>query len=108
MGDIGECAVSIVMEENILPPETAEEIVPSVVIVVSNTDTCLPTSPREPRFLSNIGKGTIAIVLIKACCRGLPNRPVGIEAGTIREIDVQPAIMIVVKESNAAAFCFDN
>ena len=46
--DIGKCAIAVVMEEDVVSPEAAEQIVPSVVVVVADADAGLPARPRQP------------------------------------------------------------
>ena len=46
MRDIGKRAVSIVMEENVVSPEAAEQVVPSIIVVVADADAGLPTGAR--------------------------------------------------------------
>src|ERR1700720_4465389 len=40
--------------------------------------------------------------------RRLAGGPVGVEPSSVGEIDVQPAVVVVVKESQAASFGFDD
>ena len=45
--DIGEGTVSVVVKEDVVSPEAAEEIVPAVVVIVANADACLPSGASE-------------------------------------------------------------
>ena len=45
--DICKCAVPIVMEEDVVSPETAEQIVPTIIVVVADADAGLPTRPSQ-------------------------------------------------------------
>ena len=45
--DIGERPVSVVVEEDVVAPETAEEIIPAVVVIVANADAGLPSGAPQ-------------------------------------------------------------
>src|ERR1700745_2554604 len=63
--DIRESSVSVVMEENVATPEGAEQVIPSIVVVVAHANARLPTGSSEPGFLSHVGEGAVAIVFKK-------------------------------------------
>src|SRR6202030_14530 len=77
-GDIRKRAVAVVVKENVVSPEATEEIVPAVVVVVAHADAGLPARAAQSRFLRHIGKGPVAVVLVKVRGWSLPRRPVGI------------------------------
>ena len=45
--DVRKAVISVVVEQNVMTPETAEQIVPTVIIVVTYTNTSLPAGARE-------------------------------------------------------------
>jgi len=47
-GDIGKRAVAVVAEKNVVSPETAKQVIPSIVVVIAYADTGLPTGTRQP------------------------------------------------------------
>ena len=47
VGDVSEGAVAVVVEENVVSPEAAEQIVPSIVVVVANADAGLPSGAPQ-------------------------------------------------------------
>ncbi len=65
-GDIGECAVSVISVENILTIVSDENIVETVVIVVTDGDTAGPTGANKSGLLCDIGKGTITIIFVQS------------------------------------------
>ncbi len=103
MRDIGKRAVSVVVEKNVVSPETTKQVVPSIVVVIADADSRLPTRAAQARLLRDIGKRAIAVVLVEMRSRRLPGRPMGIEPIPIRKVDVQPAVVVVVEESQSAA-----
>jgi hypothetical protein len=50
MRDIGKRAVSVVAEKNVVSPETAKQVVPSIIVVIAYTDAGLPTGAPNPDF----------------------------------------------------------
>ena len=62
--DIGKRAVSVVVEENVVAPETAKQVVPSIVVVVADADAGLPAGAAQSRLLRDIGKRAVAVVLV--------------------------------------------
>ncbi len=91
-----------------MSPETAEEIVPSVVVVVADADAGLPAGASEAGFLGDVCERSVAIIFVQMRDRSFARRPVGIEARSVCEIDVEPAVMVVIKKSEAAAFRLDD
>ena len=65
MSHIGKRAVAVVVEQNVVAPEAAEQIVPAVVVVVAHADAGLPTGARQARFFGDVGKRAVAIVLVR-------------------------------------------
>src|SRR6185437_4212297 len=106
--NVGERAISIVMEKDVAPPESTEQIIPAVIVVVAHANAGLPSGSRDSRLLRDVCEGSIAIVLVKMCRGNLPRRPVCIQPVAVSQIDVQPSVVVVVEESNAAALGFDN
>jgi hypothetical protein len=96
---IGERAISVVMEKHVMPPEAAEQVIPSIVVVVANAHACLPTGYPQSRFLCDISKGALAVVLVEMRSWRLARRPMCIEPISIREIDVEPSIVVIVEKS---------
>ncbi len=107
-GDVGESSVAVVVKQDVVSPEAAEQIVPAVVVIVADTDASLPTGAPQAGFLGDVGKGSVAIIFVEMRSGGLAGRPVGVEARAVGEIDVEPAIIVVVEERQAAAFGFDD
>ena len=48
--DVGECAVAVVVKQNVVSPEAAEQIVPAVVVVVADANAGLPAGARRVRI----------------------------------------------------------
>src|SRR5208283_3473940 len=101
--DIGECSIAVVMVKSILPVISDEQIVVTIVVVVADTTGLTPTGVDfQPRTLRNIGERTVAVVLEQVTMwlltLGEPFQP-----PSVHEKDVQPAIVVVIVEGEAAA-----
>src|SRR5947207_2111785 len=86
----------------------SEEIVPAVVVVVADANAGLPAGTGETGFFRNIREGAVAIVLVEMRSGCFARGPVGVEAGSVGEIDVQPAVLVVIEESQPAALRFND
>src|SRR6185437_10962646 len=105
---IGKRPVAVIVKKNVVSPKTAEQIIPTVVVVIADANAGLPASPRQAGFRSHIGKGAIAIVFEQLRCGSFTFRPFISQASSVGEINVEPAVVIVIKEGDPAAFCFDD
>ena len=108
VGDIGKRAISVVAEKNVVSPEAAKQIVPSIIVVIAYADAGLPTGTRQSRFFGDVGKRAIAVVLVQMRGRRFSRRPMRIEPISIREVDVQPSVMVVVEKGQSASLGLDD
>src|ERR1035438_1942959 len=103
MSYIGKGTVSVVMKEDVMSPETAKQIVPSIIVVIAHTDAGLPACAPQPGLLRDIGKRAVAIVLVKMRCRRLACRPMRVEPIAVGEVDIEPAVMVEGEEGQPAS-----
>ena len=106
--DIGKSSVSVVMEENVVTPERAEQVIPAIVVVVANAHAGLPSGSSKSGLLGDVGESAVAIVLEEMRGGLFSGGPVRVEPASIGEIDVEPSIIVIVKEGDAAAFRLDD
>src|SRR5690349_13446821 len=66
---VGEGAISVVVIKSVLTPVGDEEVVPAVVVVVSDAHSLTPTSARQPRLRGHVGECPVAIVMIQMAGR---------------------------------------
>src|ERR1039458_4711009 len=104
-GDIGERAVSIIAVENVLAPGSGKDVVNAIVIIVCDGDAVRPTRARESGLRGDIGEGAIPVVLVQPV--GGPRRR-AFQARAAEHEDIQPAVVIVIEEGDAAAHRFDD
>ena len=73
--DICEGPVAVVVKQNVVAPEAAEKIVPSIVVIVPYANAGLPSRPRQAGFFCDVGECSVAIVLKKLRSWRLASRP---------------------------------
>ena len=100
---VGEGSVAVVVKENVVSPEAAEQIVPAIVVVVADANAGLPAGAAEAGFFRDVGECSVAIVFVEVRSGRFAGGPLRIEARSVGQIDVEPAIVVVVEESDAAA-----
>ena len=105
--DIGERAVAIVVIENVLAVVGDEEIVIAVVVVVADAAGLSPAGADvEAGTFGDIGEGAVAIVFEETAMRFLAFGKT-LEAPAIDEEEIEPAVVVIVVEGEAAAGGFE-
>ena len=105
LGDVGERAVAVVAVEDVLAPVGDEEIVEAVVVVVADGDRRRPAGARQAGLRGHVGERAVAIVLVQAVGRAGGR---AFEARAAEDEDIQPAVVVVVEEGDAAADGFED
>src|SRR6202795_4058476 len=80
---VGERSIAVVVEQNVVAPEAAEEGVPAVVVVVADANAGLPAGARQSGFFGDVGKRAVAIIFVEMRSRRFPLRPLGIQSRTV-------------------------
>jgi hypothetical protein len=104
-GDLSKRAVAVVAEKGVLAVVADEKIVPAIVVVVADTAGLAPAGAGEAGFLRDIGEGAVAIVLEEMADRFL-SLGKSLKAPAVVELDVEPVVLVVVKEGRATACGF--
>src|SRR5437016_1048457 len=104
---VGEGAITVVVIKSVLTPVCDEEVVPTVVVEVSDAHSLTPTSTRQPRLRGHVGECPIAIVMIQMAGRRFAVGKTFQHGGAYLE-DVGPAILIVIIKGDAAARRLDD
>src|SRR5215472_8596973 len=103
--DIRECAVTVVVIEDAAAVLSHIEIGETVPVIIADGCPHAIAAAHDAGLFGNICKRTVAIVVVK----GVAQRPGGrpeIARTTIHQIDVHPAIVVVVKKCAACASGF--
>jgi len=106
--DVGKGAVAVVVEENVVSPETAEQVVPSVVVVIADADAGLPSGACQSGFFGDVGEGAVAVIFVQMGGGRFSRRPMSAELSAVSQVDIQPAIIVVIEKGQTASFCFND
>jgi len=96
---IGERAVAVIAVQRVVAPVGDEQVGVAVVVVVRGGDALRPTRALQPGLLRDVGERAVLVVAVQPVGR-LGGRVLEARAG--RDEDVQPAVVVVVDERNAA------
>ena len=100
--DIRETPVAVVAIEPV-PAEIGDvEIGPAVVVVVPDDGAETPTFVGHSRRGRGVGEGAVAVVAIEGRLRMFLLASNRLEAGTVDQVDVDPAVPVVVEEGHAS------
>ena len=93
-----------------MAPIAAEKVVPAVVVVIAHADAGAPAGAAQAGLFRHVGEGAVAVVLEKVLGGSLA---VGIgffigQADAVGQVDVQPAVLVVIEKGNAAALGFND
>ena len=106
-GDIGEGSVAIVVIENVLAVVGDEQVVVAIVVVVADAAGLSPAGADfEPGTFGDIGEGAVAIIFEETAMRFLALRET-FEAPAVDEEEIEPAVVVVIVEGQAAAGGFE-
>ncbi len=107
-GDVGEGAVVVVAIEAVLAEVGDEEIGPAVVVEVADDGAKAPAIVGDAGLGGDVGKGAVVIVMEERGVRGGCLAGFGFEGGAVDEVDVEPAVVVVVEQSDAGADGFED
>ena len=102
-----ECAIAVVAIEDVLAVVGDEDGLMAVVVLIGNGDALRPALTDEAGFFGDVCKRAVAVVFVEAirCVRGDRR---GVEAAAVENENVEPAVVIVIEECNAAAGGFED
>jgi len=96
------------MPENIVTPVAAEKVVPAVIVIVADAYTCAPTGPSQAGLFRHITIRPVPVVFEKMLNRTF-SRLVGFfQPNSVCQINVQPAIVVVIEEGQSASLSLDD
>jgi len=104
--DVGESAVAIVVIENIFAEVGDEEIFEAIVVVVADADTLAPAVATDAGLRGDIGESAITIIF-KEVGDWFLAKSGGLELATVDKENVEPAVVVIVVEGDAAAGGFE-
>ena len=90
-----------------MTPVSTEQVVPAVIVVIAHANAGSPAGPSQTGLSRDVGKGSIPVIFVEVRGGGIL-RCVGFsQTYSVRQIDIQPAIVVIVEESQAAALYLD-
>ena len=98
----------IIVVKPVLPVVPHIDVGPAVVVVVGNAHAVAPTVVCHASLGSHIGEGSIMIVVKQ---RGVRRRFLAIqriECGTVHQVDVEPAVVVIIDQANARSVGFED
>src|SRR6266480_3259947 len=104
-GDIGESAITIVVVENTLSVLREVKVRKAIVVVIADGYTHAVGIPRDAGFFGDVGESAIAVVAVERVPQRM-RRCVEVTLTAVDEVDVHPAVVIVVDEGAACAVRF--
>ena len=98
----------IVAVKTVLSVVSYIEVRPSVVVIIGNHTSISPPEIGHVGLLRYICKGSVVIVMKQRCVRriGLPGKRIIIRS--VYEIDIQPAVIVVIQQADAWPFLLQN
>ncbi len=95
----------LLLVKNALAVGSDEDIGPAIVIVITHSHAHAERTARDAGLFGDIGKGSIAIVLIESVANGLVWL-VEIAGARIDQVEIHPAVVVVIEESGAVSHGF--
>src|SRR5438445_319951 len=103
--DVSKCAVAIVMVKDILPVICQEQVIAAIVVVITHTNAIAPAGLQDPGLGSRVGECPVSVIVIEMARGGLAGGET-FQARAAGDKNIQPAIVVVVKERNAGTVGF--
>ena len=94
------------MVQNVFAEVGDEEIFVAVVVVVADADALAPAGVADSGFRGDVDKSSVAIILEKMRSGLLPCGKT-FQARAVHEKNVEPAVVVVIVEGDAAAGRFE-
>src|SRR6266567_1469277 len=99
---VRKCAVAVVVIKNAAVVTGDVEINPAIAIVISSSHAHAKNSSRYSGFLGYICEGTVVVVVIQRALQRRLRRE-KVRRPAVDQIDVHPAVVIVIEERSATA-----
>src|SRR5947209_4102855 len=98
--DVGKCSVMVVVIQAILAEICDVEVGPAIIVIIADCDAESPTPVSYAGRVCCVSKRSIVVIVQEhgPRCRLLAFE--GGECGSVQQIYVQPAVVIVIKKRN--------
>src|SRR5260370_6786660 len=108
LGYIGKRAIVIVVVEAILSPVCDEDVGPTIVVIIADSYAESPPVVRDACLGGNVSKRAVMIVMKKRGMGSLFPAIEGIESRAVYQINIQPTVVIVIKQRDAGSIRVDD
>ena len=105
---IRECPVVVIVVQAVLPQIGDVEIGPAIVVIVAHRAAKPPPVIRDSRFFRHLGKRSIAVVVEERRVRRNRLPAQCVDGRSIHQVDVEPAVVVVVEKADARTLGLDN
>ncbi len=102
---VGEGAVAIVVIEDAASVLRNVEVWEAISVVIPHRNTHAIATPSHAGFLRHVGECAVAIVAIQRVAQGM-RRLVEIAFAAVDEVNVHPAVIVVIEEGTSRAAGF--
>src|ERR1700742_3712925 len=102
---IRESTISIVAVQNYTTETTHDQVGATIVVIVPDSDAHCPARITNACFVCHVSEGAIVFIMVQSAFGFLP-RQRHRNTWCIREVDVEPAVAVIVMKSNTAAPAF--
>ena len=99
---IRERAITIVVIKNVLAKVADKEVLEAVIVVIANADALSPAGVGYASLQSNVGECAVSIIF-EEMGRWLLALGETFQARSVHQENVEPAVVVVIIKSNAAA-----
>jgi hypothetical protein len=108
LSNICEGAVMVVVIEAILAVVGHENIRPAIIVVVGHSDAETPSIIGDARLGGYVGERAVVVVVKEGSVGRFFFAIQGLERGTIGEVDIEPAIVVVVDQAHPGSIRFQD
>ena len=103
---ICECAVPVIAIEHESFFASNEDVGPAIVVIVRDSSSHGPARIAQSRVIGDISKCAVVIVVVQSAARFFASQG-SFDCRRIREVNVKPAVLVVIEQQDAAAHRFD-
>src|SRR6267378_7427312 len=102
---VAKCSITIVLIKEGAGETRNIKVVPAIVVVIPYRRSKAPAAVRQTSLLCHVGKCAVMVVVVELA-RGTLSRLHVLESGTVDQIDIRPAIVVVIEEGDPATHRF--
>ncbi len=106
--NVGKRSVVIVVVQPILAPVGNKNIRPAIVVVVGHRCANTPAVVGYTGFGCYVGKCSVVIVVEERCVRRCLFAVERIEGGAVDDVNIEPAVVVVIDQAHAGAIGFND